>query len=89
MLLDHGKSRRRPMFRWLRALFAWEIVKCDGVWMYWENSITARRAASRRCEDGWSPLDLDWLDAGQDHPIVNGRPAWRSAEGQVDGRYCY
>lgn len=76
------------MLRWLKSLFAWEVARIQGVWVYSENLITGQRRAEQQFTGGYCPVDLDWLDAGTGHPIINGRPAWRSAEGQVSGRYC-
>ena len=77
------------MLRFIRSLFAWEVSHVAGVWRYERNLITGTRRAERENRSGWSPVDLDWLDAGQGHPFIDGRPAWRSAAGRIDGRYCY
>lgn len=80
------------MIRWLRSLFAWRVVRLEGVWLYEANQVTGQRRAFRVVSGGYSPLDLDWLDGAGPrvpHPEINGRPAWRSAEGQADGRWCY
>ena len=46
---------------WLASLFAWKLVRAQGVWDYYENTVTGRRKAFRvsRC---YSPLDRDWLE---------------------------
>lgn len=77
------------MFRFIRSIFAWQFVKIDGIWLYEQNAVSGRRRATEILAGGYSPVDLDWLDAGNGHPLINGRPAWRSAAGQIDGRYCY
>lgn len=76
------------MIRFIRALFAWQQVSARGAWLYFENAITGQRAAEIVSGNIYGPVDLDWLDAGCGCPLVNGRPAWRSAEGQISGRYC-
>lgn len=76
--------------RWFKALFAWRPVKRAGKWVYEENAVTGRRRA-RSLSAGYTPLDLDWLDEGSawhGHPTVDGIPAWRTAQGQIDGRWC-
>ncbi len=78
------------MLKFFRSLFAWENVKTGGKWLYQENGITGRRRAISQ-SNGFSPLDFDWLDEGSlraGHPTVDGIPAWRTAAGQVDGRWC-
>jgi len=77
------------MVRWVRSWFAWRRVFVAGVWLYEENAVTGRRRASRINRGGYSPVAFDWLDAGIGHPLINHMPAWRSAEGQVSGRYCH
>lgn len=76
------------MLRFIRSFFAWRTVKIGGGWLYAENRVTGRRRASRVVSGGYSPVDLDWLDAGIGHPLINGIPAWRTAIGQSSGRYC-
>lgn len=76
------------MMRFIRSLFGWEFAEIAGVWRYEENRVTGKRRATRIVSGGYSPVDLDWLDAGIGHPTINGIPAWRSAEGQLSGRYC-
>ncbi len=75
------------MFRYLRSLFAWKEVRSAGVWRYAENAVTGQRRADRVVTGVVSPVDFDWLDDGIGHPIINGFPAWRSAPGQLSGRY--
>lgn len=70
------------MLRWLRSLFAWRDVRSTGVWAYRENTVTGQRAARQLVTGGYQPLDWSWLDEGCGHPLVNGAPAWRSAQGQ-------
>ena len=67
------------MIRWFKSLVAWRIHREAGVWCYSVNTITGRRAANRVVSGGWSPLDWEWLLAGEDMPLINGIPAWRSA----------
>lgn len=76
------------MFRLVRSLLAWEPVFVAGVYRYDENRVTGQRRAERIVSGGHSPVDLDWLDKGSGHPWINGYPAWQSAAGQADGRYC-
>lgn len=76
------------MIRFIRALLAWKQVSARGAWLYFENAITGQRAARRVSGNIYGPVDLDWLDRGCGHPLVNDMPAWRSAEGQISGRYC-
>jgi hypothetical protein len=77
------------MLRFLKSLFAWKTIKFEGVYRYDENCVTGARRALRTCQGGHSPVDLDWLDAGIGHPTIDGKPAWRTAVGQADGRYCF
>ncbi|MDE2434734.1 MAG: hypothetical protein KGM49_00605 [Sphingomonadales bacterium] len=49
------------MIRWLKSLFAWKLVRDQGVWRYYENAVTGQRKAER-ISSCWSPLDRDWLD---------------------------
>lgn len=74
------------MVRWLRSLFAWKLVRRTAAWDYSVNAITGQHRADRRVQGGYSPVDLGWLVNGSGHPLINGMPAWRSAEGQIDGR---
>lgn len=80
------------MIRFLRSLFAWKVCGIKGCWQYSENTVTGQRAADQVSNRLYGPVDFDWLDAGcetwRPHPRINGRPAWRSAEGQISGRYC-
>ena len=75
------------MLRFIRSLFAWRLVKVSGVYGYEQNTVTGARRAVRVNSGGYSPVDLDWLDAGNGHPTIDGFPAWRSSAGQIDGRY--
>jgi hypothetical protein len=76
------------MIRWISSWFAWEISHQVGFWEYSHNLVTGQRAAKYQATSGYQPLDWDWLDAGAGHPLVNDRHAWRSAVGQMSGRYC-
>lgn len=67
------------MLTWFRSLFAWRIVSTAGVWAYSLNTVTGRRAADRINTGGYSPLDWDWLLAGNGMPLIGGVAAWRSA----------
>jgi hypothetical protein len=64
---------------WLRSLFAWRLVKSNGIWDYEENAVTGQRQAWRRFTGVYSPLNWDWLLAGQGMPKIDGLPAWRSS----------
>jgi hypothetical protein len=75
------------VIRWLKSLFAWESVRWAGCYLYEENRITGRRRATTITSGGYSPIDFDWLDGGKGHPIIDGMPAWRTAQGQ--GRTGY
>ena len=49
--------------RWLRALFAWSLVRKHDAWTYYENSVTGQR----RCRwDGsrYSYVDYDFIRPG-------------------------
>ena len=70
------------MVRWLKSLFAWRYDHDTGVWLYQVNTVTGQRAARRINLGGHQPLDWGWPDQGKGHPEVDGRPAWRSAQGQ-------
>jgi len=74
------------MIRWFRSLFAWREVRNSGVWSYFENDVTGRRKA-QRISGSYQPLDFDWLNEPMSHPVVDGRPAWRSAQGQKHTPY--
>ncbi len=79
------------MIRLIKSLFAWRDVNIEGKWLYQENAITGRRRAVS-LSGGYSPLDFDWLDEGsldRGHPTVDGIPAWRTAQGMRDGRWCF
>lgn len=68
------------MLRWLRSLFAWEMARHNGVWTYWVNTVTGRRAAER-VSPNYQPLDIHWLCADEPHsgePKINGIPISRS-----------
>ena len=56
------------LIRWIRALFAWSLVRRDGPWSYFENKVTGQR----RCRwDGsvYRYIDYDFIRAGD---IVEG-----------------
>jgi hypothetical protein len=74
------------MLRWFRSLFAWEDVRIKGCWLYRVNTVTGRRQAVQVIAAN-GPVDWYWLDAGNGQPLINGFPAWRSAVGQISGRY--
>lgn len=76
------------MFRFIRSLFAWKVCGIKGCWQYSENMVSGQRAADLVSNRIYGPVDWAWLEAGAGHPRINGRPAWRSAEGQISGRYC-
>lgn len=67
------------MLTWFRSLFAWRVVNASGVWQYEINRITGKRRAYRRFSGGYTPLNWEWLLAGNGMPDINGYPAWRSA----------
>ncbi len=67
------------MMRWVRSLFAWQLDRAAGIWIYEINATTGGRRATRCAQGGHSPLDWRWLLQGEGMPVINGRPAWRSA----------
>ncbi|MBS7545104.1 hypothetical protein [Ancylobacter oerskovii] len=58
------------MLRLLKSLFAWRTVRDQGVWLYQENAVTGARRAIRQRHTVWSPIDLEWLEAGTAHYTV-------------------
>lgn len=79
------------MLKFFRSLFAWEDVKSDLSWRYQENRVTGRRRAIT-VNGGYACIDLDWLDEQslyRGHPKIDGIPAWRTAIGQMDGRWTF
>jgi hypothetical protein len=70
-------ERACAMLRFLRSLFAWRYIRSAGAWEYQVNTVTGRRAAMN--SGGHSPLDWEWLLAGEGTPLINGVVAWRSA----------
>lgn len=52
---------------WLRALFAWEVVRDTGATIYRQNTITGARSASR-ITGGHQPIDRHWLETGEWSP---------------------
>lgn len=67
------------MIRWVRSLFAWQIASFGGPWRYEINTITGKRRAVREFKGGHSPLDWNWLLAGEGMPTIDGIVAWRSS----------
>lgn len=49
------------MPRWIRSLFAWEIARDTGVYRYWRNRVTGKRAISY-AGSGYQPIDRRWLE---------------------------
>jgi len=48
------------MIRWIKAFFAWRVVRDTGVWIYLQNSVTGERKAFRYVE-AYQPCDHVWL----------------------------
>ena len=58
------------MIRFIRELFAWELVRETGVWAYWQNRRTGRRKVTPYVIEGHQPIDAVWLQgASQPRPI--------------------
>ena len=49
------------MIKYIKSLFAWNVIKLQGVWILWENAITGNRDVTRWSKVGHSPYPSYWL----------------------------
>ena len=49
------------MWRMIRSGFAWQLVRDTDVHTYWENRLTGERRIVRYRQEGYQPVDYDWL----------------------------
>jgi hypothetical protein len=49
------------MIKYIKSLFAWNLVFASGTYRYYENTVTGRRRAVK-AYNGHSPINNDWLN---------------------------
>jgi hypothetical protein len=52
------------MIKFIKSLFAWEVVERGTFYSYYQNKITGKRKISGGVQGGWALKDKQWIETG-------------------------